>query len=190
MIARNISVTVQKQAVVPRNSVPHSLSSHMSVTPLSFLSPSITGEDITLTSPRFLWGYIPEAGPKFLSCQLMGQFCWKKLNGELQVSHQLVCTQDSMVVAKLCEVQKQSWRKHMEGDCWVDIRYQQFKTKEGNHQTFRQKKALQWRGVKILKEAGAGPRCRGGQPFLTCLQWSSWQVPTGWWSRAGEGIGA
>lgn len=72
MIACDISVTVQKQAVLPRSSVPHSLSTHMSVTPLSFLSPSITGEDIPLTSPRFLWSYIPESGPKFFELPVDG----------------------------------------------------------------------------------------------------------------------
>ena len=57
---------------------------------------------------HFLWGYFPEAGPKFLSCQSMGQFCGEQLKGELQVSHQLVRLQDSMVAARLCKTQKQS----------------------------------------------------------------------------------
>lgn len=91
----------------------------------------------------------------------MGQFCRKQLHGEGQASHRLVCIQDGLVAAKLCKAQEQSRRKPVARRLLSRYVISSLKQRREivRHSN---KKALQGEGVKTLKEAAAGPRCRGG----------------------------
>ena len=83
------------------------------------------------------------------------------------------------------KAEESTWR----GDCWVDIHYQQFKIKEGNHQTFKQNSSEKTRCRNSKRSSSRTKvQSRSVPPHLPAVVWpkgTHWVMEQGWWGYLG-----